>query len=179
MVNMNVVGKRVPCTSDYEVGVNNDGVIQYLNCSIYSDLGSEGGNENVLVEVFPTISGSYNADTWNVKTFTTRSDNPTSTWCRAPGKTNPRPAVSLKPLTYCLKLGTTEAVALIETIMDHIASATNLDSTQVRVANISSTDDKLLTHIKDLKGWADIDSRIKQIENFNQVSTLSTFSAFR
>lgn len=84
--NMNVVGKRVPCTADYEVGVNNEGIVQYLDCSIYSDLGSEGGNENVMGEVVATVTGSYNIDTWNIKTFTTRSDNATSTWCRAPGE---------------------------------------------------------------------------------------------
>lgn len=67
-------------------------------------------------------------------------------------------------------LGTTEGLAITESIMDHIASVTGVDSTQVRVANISSPENVLLKHIENLKGWADVEKRIKEIEEFNQVS---------
>lgn len=87
---MNVIGKRFPFSSDYEVGINDEGVVQYLNTSLYSDLGSEGGNENGSGMIMHDMSTSYKSDIWNIDMFSTRSDNHNGTWCRAPGKILPR-----------------------------------------------------------------------------------------
>lgn len=88
ITNMNVIGKRNPLTMDYEVGVNDKGIIQYLNASLYSDTGSEGGNESVAPFILLCFGNAYNQDPWDVTVYNTRTDNHTATWCRAPGNTN-------------------------------------------------------------------------------------------
>lgn len=84
--NMRMIGKRYPFTADYEVAVNDDGVIQYLNNTIYSDYGCQGGNENIIGEAFELLLKKYNTDTWHTIASSTRTDTPTGTWCRAPGE---------------------------------------------------------------------------------------------
>lgn len=148
ITNMNVVGKRYPFSMDYEVGVNDKGVIQYLDASLYCDFGVLGGNENIAMECQEVFTSIYNKGNWNVKTFSTRSDNHTGTWCRAPG--------------------TTEGLASSESIIEHIASSLNLDPVDVRAANMNDKATEVTKYIKDLLEWADVDKRKKEIDKFNK-----------
>lgn len=84
-VNMQVIGKRLPCSSDYEVGINSDGKVQYLNSTIYSDYG-KGGNEFVVGELLELYRKKYVTDGWHIVVNTTKTDTHAGTWCRAPGK---------------------------------------------------------------------------------------------
>lgn len=84
-VNMQVIGKRLPCSSDYEVAVNDDGIIQFLNSTIYSDCG-KGGNEYIIGELFEMYTKNYINDSWHVVLNNAKTDTPAGTWCRAPGK---------------------------------------------------------------------------------------------
>lgn len=86
ITNMSVVGKRCPCAADYEVGVDEKGVIQYLNVSIYSDIGCEGGNESLISELVYVFTFIYKSDSWDISAYYTKTDTHTGTWCRAPGK---------------------------------------------------------------------------------------------
>lgn len=81
---MNVIGKRYPCTSDYEVGVNEKGVVQYLKNVFYTDFGC-GGNENTISDTIKLFTKNYVSDTFFISANTTKSDNAAGTWCRAPG----------------------------------------------------------------------------------------------
>lgn len=83
--NMMAIGKRYPCSCDYEVGVNADGEIQYLNNVFYTDSGRQGGNESSMRDILELFTSSYVNDTWYISGNSTRSDCPTGTWCRAPG----------------------------------------------------------------------------------------------
>lgn len=83
--NFKIIGKRFPFSADYEVGVDDNCVIQYLNLNIYTDYGACGGNENIMEEVFHLLLRKYNTDTWHTISKSTRSDTPTGTWCRSPG----------------------------------------------------------------------------------------------
>lgn len=83
--NMKVIGKRFPCSADYEVGVNDEGVIQYLDLTFYSDFG-RGGSENICKYVLEMITSIYMNDTWQVSSNSVRTDTPAGTWTRAPGK---------------------------------------------------------------------------------------------
>lgn len=83
--NMNVIGKRYPCSCDYEVGVNDKGVVQYLKNVFYSDYGKSGGNESSISDTINLFSKNYVSDTYFISANTTRTDTPTGTWCRAPG----------------------------------------------------------------------------------------------
>lgn len=82
--NIKVIGKRFPCTAFYEVGVNDDGKIQYLNANFYSDYGV-GNNEDILLYITNSMTNTYDANTWNISMMSVKTDTPANTWCRAPG----------------------------------------------------------------------------------------------
>lgn len=79
-----MMGKRLPLYSTYEVGVNNTGVIQYMNAHLYSDYGT-GGNENMDILLYPAFENCYDISTWNYNTYKVRTDTPANTYTRAPG----------------------------------------------------------------------------------------------
>ncbi|KAF2887301.1 hypothetical protein ILUMI_18872 [Ignelater luminosus] len=148
VTNMNVIGKRNPFSMDYEAGVNDKGVIQYLDASLYSDTGSEGGNENVAPFIIHFLRNCYNQDPWDVTIYSTRSDCHNGTWCRAPA--------------------TTEGIAAAENIMEHIATELNLNPVQVRLENMSQANPEVEKYITELLEWAEVDKRKKEIEAFNK-----------
>lgn len=150
--NMKAIGKRYPCSCDYVVAVNDDGTIQYLINTFYSDNGINGGNDTPLFLILDSFGSGYNKDTWAVLPIVIRTDTHANTWCRGPG--------------------TTEALAMTETIMEHIGYAINKDPLEVRIANVNQKKHpKLLTFINEHKDWADIDKRKAEIKEFNEVSS--------
>ncbi|KAK5639262.1 hypothetical protein RI129_011754 [Pyrocoelia pectoralis] len=144
--NMNIIGKRFPCSMDYEVAVNDTGVIQYLNAALYSDLGY-AGSENLSGEVLNIFANSFEHDTWNAKMFSTKTDTTQGTWCRAPG--------------------TTESIAASLSIMNHIAVSLNIDPVVVYENNFDKQKPNLSKYLKELIEWADVDARKKAIIDFN------------
>lgn len=82
--NMEVIGKRLPFYVSYEVGVNDKGVIQYMNADLYSDYGV-GGNENIDTLILPLFENCYDFSTWNFSTYMVRTDTPANAYTRAPG----------------------------------------------------------------------------------------------
>ena len=81
--------------------------------------------------------------------FDVRTDLPSNTYCRAPGST--------------------EGVAMIENIMEHIAKVTKKDPLQVRLANMNDEDKAVLeSMIKDLSKSADYEIRKRAVETFNR-----------
>lgn len=84
--NTEVLGKRFPCLSEYEVGVDENGKIQFLNTSIWSNLGYLS-NEAVFLGIIPeAMTSCYDASSWEINLYTVTTDIPTNTSCRAPGK---------------------------------------------------------------------------------------------
>lgn len=82
--NMNMIGKRNPLYVEYEVGVNNQGVIQYLDAELYSDVGV-GGNEPLDPFIRDTFTSGYDTDTWNYTTHIVKTDTTPPCWTRSPG----------------------------------------------------------------------------------------------
>lgn len=66
--------------------------------------------------------------------------------------------------------GSAEGIGMIESIIEHAAIETNMDPLQLRLANITKNQEKLLKHIEQLKIWADIDKRKLEINKFNMVT---------
>ncbi|CAH1997051.1 unnamed protein product [Acanthoscelides obtectus] len=152
ITNMNVIGKRYPQLTRYEVGVDAKGVMQYLKADIYSDFGV-GGNDIIDPMVVDSFQNVYVTDTWRFSTYQVSTDTHANTWTRAPG--------------------TLEAMGSIETIFEHIAYEMNLDPVQVRQLNTDSTKHgKILGYWKEIETWADIPARRQSIEQFNKVSDL-------
>ncbi|KAF5284774.1 hypothetical protein FQA39_LY04499 [Lamprigera yunnana] len=145
--NMNVIGKRFPLSMDYEVEVDEKGSIQSLDASLYVDVGSSEGNENLTPEVLKVFLSNFENDTWNVKAYSAESNTPAGTWCRAPG--------------------TTEGSASILSIMNHIATCLNIDPIQVYMENFHKEQPNLSKYLNDLIEWAEINKRKREIEEFN------------
>ncbi|PZC82136.1 hypothetical protein B5X24_HaOG210944 [Helicoverpa armigera] len=147
--NMMIAGKRLPCQCEYEVGVDDDGKIQYLNATIVEDNGSSN-NENILDFTVSGFPNCYNTEYWSLKTATVLTDTPSNTFARAPG--------------------TCEGISSIEHIMQHIAFAVQKDPTAVRKANMRTEDNDLPELIETLKTDSNYDSRVKEIEQFNKAN---------
>ncbi|EFA13013.1 xanthine dehydrogenase/oxidase [Tribolium castaneum] len=144
--NMVAIGKRWPLSTDYEVGVNDQGVIQYLTCTHYSDLGAMV-NEIGAEELLNLFTANYVNDTFAIHMDVVVTDTHTNTWARAPGST--------------------EGLASIESIMEHVAYEIGVDPLDLRIANFPK-DSQLLKYVNDLKTWADIEKRKQEIATFNQ-----------
>ncbi|XP_018304049.1 xanthine dehydrogenase/oxidase-like [Mycetomoellerius zeteki] len=146
--NMQSVGKRYSTRQEYEIGVNNDGVIQYLNSKHWSNCGFSFNESQSASVVDSMKSCSYATDFWTFNGFDVRTDIPSNTFCRAPFNT--------------------EAVAMIENIMEHIARVTKKDPVEVRLSNMNDVDKTVLeTMIKDLSKSADYEMRKRAVEIFN------------
>ncbi|XP_043496073.1 indole-3-acetaldehyde oxidase-like [Polistes fuscatus] len=145
--NMMSIGKRVPTKQDYELGVNNKGRIQYLNSNQWSNLGCSFNEVHAPI-VMHHMESCYDATRWTCNGYEVKTDIPSNTYARAPGST--------------------EAIALIENIMEHIAAELNKDPTEVKLINMNAEDKAVLEPmIEDLKKSADYDSRKRAVEMFN------------
>ncbi|XP_014254822.1 xanthine dehydrogenase-like [Cimex lectularius] len=145
--NVEWAGKRFPVFSDYEVGVNSEGEIQYLNSSIYQDDG-HGPNDSSIGATIHHIKNVYDASVWKITGYGVKTDSASNTWCRAPGST--------------------EAISLIETIMEHIANVVEKDPVSVRLANMDKEDNPIPQLIEDIKKASHYDERVKEVEQFNK-----------
>ncbi|XP_072940941.1 xanthine dehydrogenase-like [Epargyreus clarus] len=113
---MRATGKRPNSRLDYEVGVDDNGVIQYLDAAWYINDGLSL-NENECDFVVGNFPNCYDLTRWKVQTYSVVTDAPTNCFMRAPGSI--------------------EAIAGIEHIMDHISMKVNKDPVLVRISNYS------------------------------------------
>lgn len=118
--NMTIIGKRYSCFNDYELEVDANGVIQKLSNDFIQDYGCSP-NEPVHFNSSALFKNCYDFKYWNINPKAVINEAPSNTWCRAPG--------------------TTEGIAMIENIMEHIARKVNKDSVDVRLANIPEDSD--------------------------------------
>ncbi|XP_025993326.1 xanthine dehydrogenase/oxidase isoform X2 [Solenopsis invicta] len=145
--NMQYQGKRCATRQEYEVAIDNEGVIQSLDSKHWGNAGCNF-NEPIAWVTVHHMENCYASDTWTLNGFEVRTDIPSNTYCRAPGST--------------------EGLAMIENIMEHIAAATKKDPVQVRLANMNDVDKPPLeAMIKDLSKSADYEMRKRAVETFN------------
>ncbi|KAL3274966.1 hypothetical protein HHI36_019741 [Cryptolaemus montrouzieri] len=144
---MELVGKRFPFHCDYKVQVDDAGVIQSLHAEMYSDHGVGGNEQFNQFNIFDLFLANYDSDTFDVNYYRTRTDTPANTWVRAPGSS--------------------EGLALIESIMDHIAYELKMDPIDIRINNVGKNK-KVLDYLGDLKEWANIDQRKEAIQAYNK-----------
>ncbi|XP_028031939.1 xanthine dehydrogenase/oxidase-like [Bombyx mandarina] len=145
--NMSIAGKRLPCQCEYEVGVNDDGKIQYLNATIVEDAGC-CNNDNVTSYTSSSFGNCYDISGYTLNTATVLTDLPSNTFFRAPGA--------------C------EGIACIEHIMEHIAFAVKKDAISVRLANMKANNTDIPEMIETLKQDVDYDKRCADIQQFNK-----------
>nr|XP_018909623.1 PREDICTED: xanthine dehydrogenase-like [Bemisia tabaci] len=145
--NMQAIGKRTCCLSTYEVSVDDEGKVQYLDMNIHQDLGSSF-NDNTIPLTLQNVVNCYDSSTWKVDAYAVRTDKSSNTYCRAPGA--------------C------EGIATIEHVFEHIATELKKDPLVVRATNFADdSKEHLGTIIDQLKESSDFDNRKKKIQKFN------------
>ncbi|XP_011261213.1 xanthine dehydrogenase/oxidase [Camponotus floridanus] len=145
--NMQTVGKRIKTHHEYEAGVNDEGVIQYLDSKFWCNTGCNFNESHAWV-IMHHFANCYMTDTWTVNGYEVRTDIPSNTYCRAPGSL--------------------EGVAMSEDIMEHIARATKKDPFQVRLSNMNEDDKTVLEEMwRELSKSADYEIRKRAVDTFN------------
>ncbi|XP_076758274.1 uncharacterized protein LOC143427746 [Xylocopa sonorina] len=145
--NMITVGKRYDTLQEYEIGVDDDGCIQYLNSTHWGNSGCNF-NEAHAPETIEHLKSCYDFSTWSCQGYETKTDLPSNTFCRAPGST--------------------EAHAMVENLMEHIAKVVGKDPLQVRYSNMSKEHKTVLQDmIEDLHQKADYAARKSAVDTFN------------
>ncbi|XP_055609369.1 xanthine dehydrogenase/oxidase-like [Uranotaenia lowii] len=142
--NMAAIGKRYPVISDYEVDVDKNGKIVKLYNEYVHDFGSSFNEAMGHAGEF--FTNCYDKSIFKTVAKGIKTDVASNTWCRAPG--------------------TTEGIAMIETIMEHVAFATGKDPLDVRMANMPE-DFKMLELMPQFRKDVEYDSRKKEIDRFN------------
>ena len=120
--NMRALGKRHPYRCDYQAGVDASGKLAAIKLLYTSDDGycknEVGGTSMALTD----CDGGYYCANWDVRTRFAKTNTPVNTAARAPG---------------CLP-----ATFFMETVMEHLASATGTDPATFRAANLYSKGQK-------------------------------------
>lgn len=117
---MTICGKRYPCANTYElVADSTTGKIRKLVNFFVQDNGCTL-NEVTDILVLQAFLKSYASVKWTNTGKSLLTNTCSSGFCRAPG--------------------TCEAIAMTENMMEHIAHVTNVDSIQVRLANMPDRD---------------------------------------
>ncbi|XP_013162076.1 PREDICTED: indole-3-acetaldehyde oxidase-like [Papilio xuthus] len=145
--NMHAIGKRSACLFQYELGVNDAGVVQYLNITYYSDCGCSY-NDTQTYYLADSLNNLYDSKRFNITGYSVLTDKASNTWCRAPA--------------------TTEAAAIMEHIMERIAHVTKKDPIDVRIANLAQKNDPLKEMIATFKMEINYDDRKSEIAEYNK-----------
>ncbi|XP_049767938.1 uncharacterized protein LOC126101302 [Schistocerca cancellata] len=145
--NMESIGKRHDCAMDYEVGVEDDGTIMYLEANTYHNIG-DSLNDHPVLFTLANLPNCYDTSTWKVTASVVFTDIPSNTWCRAPG--------------------TTEGIAFTENIMEHIAKVLGKDAIEVKLKNLPKNDTNIADMVPYWKNKSDYPNRVLAIQDFNK-----------
>nr|XP_037873009.1 aldehyde oxidase 2 isoform X1 [Bombyx mori] len=146
--NMGIIGKRLPTKCNFEVGVDNNGEIQYLKNIFYQDNGCAPNETISPVTAAHFVGNCYDSRRWYVEANSAATDSPSNTWCRAPSST--------------------EAIAMCEYIMEKVAYHLNKDPLEVRLTNMMQVTNPIPQLIDQLKRDSDYDQRIIDVQNYNK-----------
>ncbi|XP_073945778.1 xanthine dehydrogenase-like isoform X3 [Choristoneura fumiferana] len=144
--NIKIAGKRIPTHSNFEVGVNNEGEIQYLRNIFYQDNGC-APNETIGHLTLNHFLNCYDTKRWYIEANSVETDTPSNTWCRAPSST--------------------EGVAMIENIIEIIAHNLGKDPMEIRAKNMAKGNNPIPELIDQLKQDSNYEARLKEIVGFN------------
>lgn len=151
--NMQTIGKRNACVSDYTVQVNHDGKIVRLKNRYASDYGCFL-NDPVDIFLDPIYTNCYDiAQVTDNVGQKVRTDSASQTYCRAPGSA--------------------EGIAMIENTMYRIAKLLGRDTNDVRMLNIAE-DNPMKALMR--KFVVDIGRQIRPFNALKRISIISPLS---
>ncbi|CAH0726811.1 unnamed protein product, partial [Brenthis ino] len=141
------IGKRMPSSTNYEIGVDRNGVIQYLNYDIYNDNGYIV-NELLIQFTACTYYNCYKKERWNFRSFNTITDTPSNSWFRSQGAL--------------------ESIHSTEIIMERVAYELGLDPLEVRLNNLDTDQfSDILEMIETIKTNSNYAKRRDIVESYN------------
>ncbi|XP_058838419.1 uncharacterized protein LOC131694065 [Topomyia yanbarensis] len=146
--NMEAIGKRASCVSNYDVEVNENGQITKLLNNYVEDYGCSL-NEPVEMVTAQFYKNCYDASCWKLVGKAAVTNSASNTWCRGPG--------------------TNEGITMIENIMEHIAHVLDKDPIAVRLENMSP-DCKIRELIPEFLNSVEYRKRKLQIDQFNEAN---------
>ncbi|XP_047097129.1 indole-3-acetaldehyde oxidase-like [Schistocerca piceifrons] len=144
---MESIGKRFDVAMDYEVGVDDQGNITYVEANTYHNNGS-GSNDHSADDFLIQMASCYNNSTWKVTSYTVKTDIPAATWCRAPDSL--------------------EGIALAEQMMEHIAKTIGRNPVDIKIQNLSPSYEEVGNMIKYWKTKTEFEERKNRVEHFNK-----------
>eukprot|EP00041_Stephanoeca_diplocostata_P035109 m.1226721 g.1226721 ORF g.1226721 m.1226721 type:complete len:1408 (-) comp24639_c0_seq1:828-5051(-) len=159
---------RNPFRVDYKAAVDQSGKLRAIDVVTVQDKGcAEDFSMFVGMEIVNNCDNLYKVDNYRVSLTLVKTHTPSNTAVRAPGLA--------------------QSVGICETMMDHLAMATNVDPTDFREKNLLSENDET-KHIPapwpmapmnytvpriwaELKASSNFDARLKEIKEFNSNNT--------
>ncbi|XP_075976855.1 uncharacterized protein LOC142977053 [Anticarsia gemmatalis] len=144
--NTRALGKKLPCSADFEVGLNRAGVFQYVNEKLYEDNGCSV-NEDLSEFGASLYNNCYNTSTWNYTCYNTVTDTPKNTWFRSPG--------------------TLDNIAMVEMMMEQISYELTIDPVQLRLRNLDPQYNDIREMYETLRINSDYDQRRAAVNRFN------------
>lgn len=144
--NMGSIGKRWPMMSNYHTGFDDHGKIETMNVEYFCDAGCSQ-NDFVAPLVQGAVTNCYLSEHWTIKPNSVITDAPSNLWTRAPGDV--------------------EGIALIETIIEHMALVANLDPVTVRLANIDPAQ-PIHSIYKNFVKTVEYEERKREVDQFNE-----------
>jgi len=145
--NMMMVGGRLPYYCKYKAGVDEQGLLQAVDMSIYSDCGYNF-NEGTSFFAASFAKNCYLSASWKFRPYLVKTDTPSNTYCRAPG--------------------TTQGIAVIENLIEHVAKACNQDPFVFRQKNFKSESyPDLQKIINQVVISSDYHQRLEKVKEFN------------
>ncbi|XP_053608971.1 probable aldehyde oxidase gad-3 [Plodia interpunctella] len=146
--NMRCIGKRLPCTADYEIGVNDSGEIQYLEVHVYDDNGFVLGSDTSIIFVATSLKSCYDNLRWQSKLFNSFTDTASNAFARAPGSL--------------------EGISITEHILERISYEIGRDPVEVRLNNFNRTMTDTMDVVQQVLRDSEYYKRREEVNSFNK-----------
>ena len=112
---MEMVGKRFPWCYQYKIGYDNSGNLLGIILNVYIDLGNSNNESFTVLSPTSHADNAYNCKNWKMNFHLVKTNLPANTFVRSPGST--------------------QAIAVMETMIEHVAKVLKVDPFKIRTLN--------------------------------------------
>ncbi|CAG0914560.1 unnamed protein product [Notodromas monacha] len=158
--NLAIIGKRTAYIVKYQAGFEDDGKLRAVKAKIYGDVG-HSVNESPITFGLSMAQNCYFSPKWNYMPVAVLTNTPSNTWTRSPG--------------------TTEGIAIIEHIVEHIAFKLKKNPFEVKQVNFikegeldmngsPAEPNGLPEMVEIFKKSAELEKRMSEIQAYNEAN---------